>query len=216
MRELPYLAPVEGRDFYVLDGVLANPSAVTVRCLARTDWIAGFPQRPVGWPGMRCPDALTADELAALETRVREATGVARLWTLSPPGDVSLDHNHAQLVGAADAGPRPHTDSRALCRFAAVLYLTPDAPTRAGTSFYRQRMPDGTPGGNTCPPPHANLPDALGVSKLPLSAWVEDVSVPNVFNRAVVYRADLVHSATAYFGRAWHERRLTAVFFWMT
>jgi hypothetical protein len=47
--------------------------------------------------------------------------------------------------------------------------------------------------------------------------WEEDLEVPNVFNRLLVYKSDLVHSATAYFG--WdHEpgsKRMAAVFFWM-
>jgi hypothetical protein len=55
----------------------------------------------------------------------------------------------------------------------------------------------------------------LGVPALPLSAWKEDVVVPNVFNRLLVYRADLVHSASRYFGFAKVEKRLTVVFFWM-
>jgi hypothetical protein len=75
--------------------------------------------------------------------------------------------------------------------------------------------PDGTLGGNLCPPPYANLVEALGVTRLPLEAWREEVRVPNVFNRLLVYRSNLVHSATAYFGTTHREKRLTIVFFWM-
>ena len=42
------------------------------------------------------------------------------------------------------------------------------------------------------------------------------MTVPNVFNQFLLYRADLVHSATRYFGTEPHTRRMTAVFFWMT
>ena len=65
-----------------------------------------------------------------------------------------------------------------------------------------------------CPPQHANLREALGVAGLPPSAWKEDVTIPNVFNRLVVYRGDLVHAATWYFGVEKRSKRLTVVFFW--
>ena len=77
-------------------------------------------------------------------------------------------------------------------------------------------MPNGALSGNTCPPPHANLREALGVTGLPIEAWKEDVSLPNVFNRILLYRANLVHSASAYFGTEHRTKRLTAVFFWMS
>ena len=96
-----------------------------------------------------------------------------------------------------------------------VIYLTPDAPPQAGTSFYRLRLPNGALSGNICPPPHANLREALGITGLPLQAWSEELSVPNVFNQILLYRADLVHSASGYFGIEPQARRMTAVFFWM-
>jgi hypothetical protein len=63
----------------------------------------------------------------------------------------------------------PHTDSKDR-RFAGVLYLTEGAPKTAGTPFYRLRNPDGTLGGNQCPPYHASLREALGVPSLPMTA----------------------------------------------
>ena len=65
-----------------------------------------------------------------------------------------------------------------------------------------------------CPPQHANLREALGVAGLPPSAWKEDVAIPNVFNRLIVYRGDLAHAATSYFGAEKRSKRLTVVFFW--
>jgi hypothetical protein len=126
-----------------------------------------------------------------------------------------LNHNYVQLVGGAESGPRPHTDSRKLCRYAAVIYLSPDPLASAGTSFYRLRYPDGTLGGNICSPPHANLREALGVTGLPQEAWHEEVMVENRYNRMLLYRANLVHSASGYFGTGHDDKRMTAVFFWM-
>lgn len=212
---LPYRKPQLGRDYWILDNALPNAEQVAERCLAKESWELGFPYRKETWPGMRSAQALLPEELEPLEAWVRKQTGASRLWQERTPEGTTLNHNVAQLVGEKESGPRPHTDSLRLCRYAAVLYLTPHAPKNSGTSFFRLRLPTGALGGNICPAPHANLREALGITGLPLEAWREDVSVPNVFNRLLLYRADLVHSASAYFGIEPRERRLTAVFFWM-
>lgn len=212
---LPYRHPQQGRDFWIVDGILPDPDAVRARQLARTEWELGLPYRPETWPGMRAPGALLPEELAGLEARVRALTGAQRLWKETDPQGATLNHNVVQVVGASESGPRPHTDSRRLCRFAAVIFLTPGAPPEAGTTFYRLRYPDGSLSGNLCPAPHANLREALGVSKLPLQAWSPELSIPNIYNRLLLYRADLVHSATGYFGTELPGKRMTAVFFWM-
>lgn len=212
---LPYRKPQQGRDYWIVDDILPNAEEVVARSLARTEWELGLPYRPETWPGMRAPGALLREELSAVEARVRALTGAQRLWKETDPDGATLNHNVIQVVGASESGPRPHTDSRALCRFAAVIYLSPGAPPEAGTTFYRLRYPDGGLSGNLCPAPHTNLREALGVAKLPLQAWHPELSIPNVFNRLLLYRSDLVHSATDYFGQDLKDRRMTAVFFWM-
>ncbi|MFN3311254.1 MAG: DUF6445 family protein [Thermomonas sp.] len=215
MRVLPYRKPTEGRDYWVFDDVLPNAAAVRERCLAKQDWALGFPHTGESWPGRRAIPALEADELAQVEARVRQATGARRLWVQSAPDGKTLNHNCVQVVGAREAEARPHTDSRSLCRYAAVLYLLPDAPADCGTSFYRQRLPSGQLGGNTVTKPHDNLVDALGTRFVPPGSFVEDVRVPNRFNRLLVYSAALIHSATAYCGSVLADERMAAVFFWM-
>ena len=213
--KLTYRRPQEGRDFWVKDDFLPNPIEVSERCFNRTDWEIGFPRAKEYWPGIRSPQALQAEELAYIEAWVKQVTGAKKLWQEAAPEGAKVSHNYAQLVGLIESGPRPHTDSRKLCRYAAVIYLTPNAPAECGTSFYRLRYPNGTMGGNLCSPPHAHLGEALGVGKLPLEAWHEELQIPNKFNRIVLYRSDLVHSASNYFGVEHNEKRMTALFFWM-
>jgi hypothetical protein len=212
---LPYRTPTEGRDYWIVDGIFPEPKALVARFQALEEWELGFPHTREFWPGMRSRNALKPEELAALEAKVRELTGARRLWSEQPVGGAFLNHNVVQVVGAQESGPRPHTDSRKVCRYAAVVYLTPRAPSQAGTTFYRLRYPDGTLSGNLCPASHANLGEALGVTKLPLQAWHPELAIPNVFNRLLLYRADLVHSATSYFGHDLATKRMTALFFWM-
>lgn len=199
VHRLPYREPRLGRDYWVLDDALPNPHEVCERMLGRTDWTQGAPYRPESWPGMRAQPALQPAELAPLEDWVRAQTGRKRLFKAAVGGVDQLNHNCIQGVAAHEASARPHTDSRALCRCAAVLYLSSD----------------GTLGGNTRASRHAHLVEALGTRFVPPNLFVPDVSVDYRFNRLLLYRADLIHSATTCFGNLLAERRMAAVFFWM-
>lgn len=215
LRTLPYRKPTEGRDYWLFDDVLPDAMAVRERCLAKPDWTLGFPHTQESWPGRRAIPALEAEELACVEDRVRQATGAKKLWVQATPEGKTLNHNCVQVVARNEADARPHTDSRALCRYAGVLYLSPDAPEECGTSFFRQRMPSGQLGGNCVNKPHNNLVEALGTRFVPPGSFVEDVRVPNRFNRLLLYSAAMIHSATAYFGSVLADERMAAVFFWM-
>ncbi len=213
MNQIPYRRPQLGRDYWIKDQALPNAAEVAERCLASKDWVLGHPYAKQPWPGKRSRNALHPEELALIDEWVRKQIGVSRLWQDTPAESRLVDHNSAQLVGETESRSMPHTDSKD-CRYAGILYLSPQAPQTAGTTFYRLRQPDGALGGNLCPPQHASLREALGVPSLPPSAWKEDVSVPNVFNRLLVYRGDIVHAATSYFGSDHRSKRLTITFFW--
>ena len=215
MRVLPYRKPTEGRDYWLIDDALPQALSVRERALTRSDWNLGYPHRPESWPGMRVIPGLEPDELAHVEALVRKATGMKKLWVETAPDGGHLNHNCVQVVGEEECGPRPHTDSRKLCKYAAVLYLNPGVPDDCGTSFYRQRLPSGQLGGNTVSGPHANLVEALGARFVPQNSFVEDLRVPHRFNRLLVYQGNLVHSASAYWGHELAEKRMAAVFFWM-
>ena len=211
---LTYRRPTRGRNYWVQDGILPNADEVSRRCYGRADWELGAPHTNQIWPGRRAPQALLPDELERVDAWVRKVTNARRLWVEpAPEGRVNY-HNYAQLVGRDESRPRPHTDLRRECRYAGVIYLSPRPDANAGTSFYRL-LSNGQLGGNLCGPKYADLSHALGVTSLPLTSWYEDVSVENRFNRIVLYRSDLVHSASAYFGVEHADKRLTATFFWM-
>ncbi|MGW4645622.1 DUF6445 family protein [Kitasatospora sp. NPDC004289] len=212
---LPYRKPTKGRDYWVLDDVLPDADEVRARCLAVEEWEEGYPHKPEAWPGLRAMPALLPDELALVEAKVRRATGASRIWALGEAEGGTFNHNCVQVVGAGESEPRPHTDSRALCRYAAVLYLNPTVPARCGTSFHRQSLPGGRLGGNQVTAPHNSLVDALGTRYVPADSFTEDLAVPHRYNRLLLYTANLIHTATEYWGATLEEKRMTAVFFWM-
>ncbi len=206
-----------GKDYSVEDNVLENALEVAERCVSKSTWTLGFPWRPEPWPGMRAPDALTPAELARVEERARAA-----LWlgALRPQSDAEMGisgHNNVQIVGGGEGVARPHVDSAKICDYAAVLYLHPAPPTpHCGTSFYRLKLPSGELGGNVCPPEYDSISQIPGMKHMDLTMWEEELEVPYVFNRLLVYKSDIVHSATAYFGWG-HElasKRMAVVFFW--
>lgn len=212
---LPYEPLEHGKNYWIVDQALPNAEEIAERCYQREQWQYGKPYTQESWPGMRFHSALLPEELAALEAKVKQLTGKQKLWTGQAPGGLKLDSNVAQLVGQQEGRPHPHTDSRSLCRYACVIYLSRDPAPDSGTSFCRLRYPNGAIGGNIVAAPNNNLVDALKVRGLPIQAWYEDLRVENVFNRMILYKANLVHSATGYFGQSLRDKRLTVVFFWM-
>lgn len=212
---LVYRELQEGRDYWVLDDALPDPLGVRERLLKRTDWTLGAPYRKEAWPGMRALPALLPDELGPLEAWVKQQTGSKHLGQQASAQGTTLNNNCVQIVGGREGSYRPHTDSRLLCSHAAVLYLSPNVPPSCGTSFYRVRLPNGELGGNIVPAPHATLADALATRLVPPNTFVEDRRIDYKHNRLLVYQSSIIHSATAYWGMAPAERRMTAVFFWM-
>jgi len=97
-----------------------------------------------------------------------------------------------------------HADSQ---RWAAAIYLTPDAPYECGTSLIahkktRIRHVD-TPGS-----------DVVWEKKhLDPTPWEKVDVVGNVYNRLVIWDAHAIHQASQYFGYDKNDSRLIHLFF---
>ena len=92
-------------------------------------------------------------------------------------------------------------------RWGGVLYLTPDAPLEAGTSFYRSKL-------NNSIYNHDN--DELNQYSQDMTKWEVAGEVKNIYNRLILFRGDQWHSSTTYFGQDHETGRLTQVFFFHT
>ena len=103
--------------------------------------------------------------------------------------------------------------------WAAVLYLTPNAPPECGTSFFRSvarrwRMdPRVEQPGET---------DAFYERETAIifqggfydRTYFEEIDrVGNVYNRLVIWNAKMIHAASGYFGQGIDDARLAQVFF---
>jgi uncharacterized protein DUF6445 len=102
-----------------------------------------------------------------------------------------------------------------------LVYLTPDAPSDCGTSFWQHRETDLTA--------RATRRDALrlGFSFEELSLlldrdgwkrkrWIEVDRIGNIYNRAVMFPAGRFHSATHHFGHDLKDGRLYQSFHFET
>jgi len=108
-----------------------------------------------------------------------------------------------------------HADSTT--DWAAVLYLTPDAPLTAGTGIFRHKRTgwmhydykrENELGYKESAPPSNEMQD--------FTKWEMVDRVGNVFNRLIMYRADNYHVSLDYFGQNMHDGRLFQVFFFNT
>jgi hypothetical protein len=108
-----------------------------------------------------------------------------------------------------------HADSTT--DWAAVCYLTPDAPLSSGTGIFRHKQTgwmhydykrENEPGYKEAAPPGYDCRD--------YTKWEIVDRIGNVFNRLIMYRADNYHVSLDYFGRDMNDGRLFQVFFFNT
>lgn len=94
-----------------------------------------------------------------------------------------------------------------LQRWAAIVYLTPNAPIESGTRTHRSRI-NGARHRN-----HLGADEALGGMFYDMTRFDVCDSVGNIYNRLIIMDAEAIHSAGLYFGNSMHNGRLTHLFF---
>ena len=108
-----------------------------------------------------------------------------------------------------------HSDSTT--DWAAVCYLTPNAPVSAGTGIFRHKET----GWMNFDYKRQNDPEYMkqappGDECQDYTKWELVDRVGNVFNRLIMYRADNYHVSLDYFGKDMNDGRLFQVFFFNT
>jgi hypothetical protein len=120
--------------------------------------------------------------------------------------DENLANGRFQCCLASDAVPY-HSDTQSA---AGVLFLTPNAPCEAGLSFFRSRV-SGLRGRSS--DPHLMELTFGGGAEFDRDCWEEVDRIGNLFNRLVLFDAQLAHGASAYFGDTLANGRLFQNFF---
>jgi hypothetical protein len=95
--------------------------------------------------------------------------------------------------------------------WAGVLYLTPNAPPLAGTSFYKH-----IDTGYSIYPDDEGLRDKCDSDSQDYAKWVKLDLVANVYNRLILFRAKQFHASEMYFGNDLETGRLFQTFFFNT
>ena len=177
----------------VIDNFLVNPHETRHYALS-------LPYTTLGnYPGKRTLGRASVSWIPFLENHMPATEKIS--WFDTHP----FSYNGAfQQCTAADGNSWIHSDTT---DWAAVLFLTPDAPIESGLTLYRHKSTKALsiecPGGKdveTCDP----------------SAWEIDCTVGNVFNRLVLFRGTRFHKASVYFGSDPGSSRLFQVHFFNT
>jgi FkbM family methyltransferase len=103
-----------------------------------------------------------------------------------------------------------HRDSQ---DYAAIIYLTPDAPPNCGTSFWRHRKYKSMDGNFVFSKDDWKDLCTGDDSHIDPNPWEEVDRAGNVYNRLVIFNASQIHAVTEYFGNDINDSRLFQLFF---
>lgn len=187
---------------YVVDNFYSDPIAVREFALAQTF----FPGE--GAVGERTREQFLFDGLKEQFERIMQI----KIANNTPSGtgwyDVGINGRFQCCIGGT---PQVfHCDSQ---KWAAVLFLTPDAPPQSGTSFYRHKVSKAFHSEHIDWTVGKNGDTFSGDTFLDPTPYEMQDKIGNVFNRLVIFDARLIHSGNDYFGHNRETGRLFQIFF---
>lgn len=177
----------------ITDDFYGDPDSVRNFALAQPFDVTG------NYPGGRTKSFLNADLKEAMQTIVWNSGGEITNWY-----NVDGMTGSFQLTTAEDRS-WIHTDH--FNKWAAVCYLTPDAPVTSGTGLFMYKKNSA----RTVEEMNGEEYDAQDMTK-----WIMYDRIANKYNRLVMYRGNLFHSSLDYFGSTPQDSRLFQVFFFDT
>jgi len=174
-------------EILVVDNFYEDPSGIRAFALQQSFSVEG-----TYFPGYRTIPHLTDEAKTKLNSLLTAIDKPVTSWhndRSTGAFQISTDGNSGWVHYDVD------------CDWAAVCYLTPNAPIDTGTSLYR----------------HAEYHDRYMLNTLydpyNQAIWEEVDRIGNVFNRLVLYKSSMFHRATRYFGKTIYNGRLFQVFF---
>ena len=179
--------------FVIIDNFYADPDAVREMALRQNFNVSG------NYPGLRT-EACSGQWFEDIQKTFAKIVG--RRVTYFP-----REYNTAFQFTTEDAKTWVHHDST---DWAAVLYLTPDAPLDSGTAIYKHK--------HTGIYKHSDSAaiDFNEYASEP-SDWEIVAEAKNMYNRLVIYDGNYYHrSVVPGFGKDKHDARLFQTFFFNT
>lgn len=188
--EIFQYSPVNRKRLFVMDNFYANPDAVRDFALSQE-----FKSDIRWYKGLRT-------------TTVFRPPGIKEEFERIMGEKITVFEEHAfngvfQICNAQDPQVY-HVDQQ---NWAAIVYLTPNAPIESGTRLHRSRI-NGTRDARETFINMAFDGDFYDGTRFDVTD-----SVANVYNRLVIMDAKCIHSAGPYFGNNPQNARLTHLFF---
>jgi Family of unknown function (DUF6445) len=177
----------------VIDNFYADPLKVRAHALSQNFEVRG------NFPGERTISNATVEIKAKIQSYLTED-----IIDFGLTGDKK--YNGAFQVTTSHDRSWVHVDPHN--NWAGMLFLTPNAPSSAGTGFYQ--FEDGS---TTQTPENKDITDMYARD---ITKWKLVDRIGNVFNRLVLFNSKRFHMSMDYFGTTKENGRLFQVFFFST
>ena len=151
------------------------------------------------YPGLRTKPYLPDDVKNALQQIMITAGGKITYWF--------EDSGYTGAFQICTAKDRTWIHADSFNTWAAVCYLTPDAPLSSGTALYRWKETKEYERADN---------NAAHLDGYDYTKWEMVDYVANKYNRIVIYRGNLYHASLDYFGNSLQDGRLFQTFFFNT
>ena len=190
------------QSMYVVDNFYSNPDEVRAAALKMHYFKAGHGN----YPGLRTDPI---PEAHALETKRYIETKIIKEPITWWPRDANSAFQYTTETDRSWI----HHDATS---WAAVCYLTPDAPLETGTAIFRHKETGISWWDPDDKSTDFNSSPGLG-NPMNNDLWEPITQVGNVYNRLVIYRGNLYHSSMKPgFGDCLENGRLFQTFFFNT
>ncbi len=192
-------------SLFIVDNFYTNPMETRNFILSQPFNVKG------NYPGQRTKSYATAEIRDFFQQLVGPTSGAITRFDI--PGETTDDantYNGAYQYTTSRDRSWVHIDG--YNNWAAVVFLTPNAPVSSGTAFYKYC--DGT--ANKAEMDLRGNKELIDRDSQDITKWQLVDQVANVFNRMVLFDSTRFHMSMDYFGQDKDDGRLFQVFFFST
>lgn len=200
--------------FFFIDNFWENPDEIRNRVInGALGWYPeqvseGFPNGNAPWQGKMTTAKCLPSPKYNLESTIAKFTG-KNVVPLQ-----KLEHAKFRLSKTTDkeSPHKIHADGQTVNdknKWAGVLYLTPTTQEIEGTIFYKNTMLN-----KSYLTDNKDVKSILNFGSDDPNQWQKELISYFVYNRLIVYRADMFHAPGPTFGDTDETGRLVQLFFW--